>query len=297
MSVCNICPRHCNIERRETQNGSGQLGVCGMGRLPVVARAGIHHWEEPCISGTRGSGTVFFSGCNLKCCFCQNYKISTQGFGKEITVTRLREIYYELIEKGVHNINLVSPTHYIEAVAQSLCEPLPVPVVYNSSGYESANALKQLDGKVQIYLPDFKYSDNDCAVRYSKADHYYGTAADAIYEMYRQVGSYRINDEGLLQSGVVIRHMILPNNIENTLGVIDWVADHFKNGEVLFSLMCQYVPCGKAADYPEINRVLTPEEYKRVEDYLFYSGIEDGFLQEQEAASCEFIPDFDLSGV
>jgi len=268
-----------------------------MGQLPVVARAGIHNWEEPCISGTRGSGTVFFSGCSLKCCFCQNYSISTQGHGKEVPIARLREIYQELIEQGVHNINLVTPSHFIEAVSESLSEPLPVPVVYNSSGYESVNALKLLEGKVQIYLPDLKYSDNTCALRYSKTPGYYETATAAIREMHRQVGNYYINSNGILQSGVMIRHMVLPNNIDNTLGVIDWVADNFKKGEVLFSLMCQYVPCGKAADYPEINRVLTPEEYERVESYLFYSGIEDGFLQEQEAASSEFIPDFDLSGV
>lgn len=297
MNVCNLCPRHCGVNRRETLAGAGDLGLCGMGRAPVVARAAPHHWEEPCISGARGSGTVFFSGCSLKCCFCQNYNISTQGFGKEVSVQRLREIYAELIAQGVHNINLVSPSHFVPAIAESLTPPLPVPVVYNSSGYESVDALRLLAGKVQIYLPDFKYADNALALRYSGAGDYFETAAAAVCEMHRQVGNPVLDGDGILHSGVIIRHMILPGNIENTLDVIDWVAEHFHPGEVLFSLMCQYVPCGEAAKHPEINRVLTPDEYRRVKDYLSFTPIADGFLQEQEAASTAFIPDFGLQGV
>lgn len=298
MSSCNLCPRRCGVNRKENRaDAQGGLGVCGMARQPVAARAGLHHWEEPCISGTRGSGTVFFSGCSLKCCYCQNYEISSGGFGAEITVARLRQIYRELVARGAHNINLVSASHFVEAIAESLNEPLPVPVIYNSSGYESVEALRLLEGKIQIYLPDFKYAGDALAVRYSKAERYAETAGAAIAEMFRQVGRFELGDDGLLRRGVVIRHLILPNHIENTLDVIDWVAEHFKAGEVLFSLMRQYIPCAGAAEYPEINRVITPEEYKRAEDYLFFSGIEDGFLQEQEAASGEFIPAFNLDGV
>lgn len=297
MSICNLCPRCCGIDRRETLGGTGALGVCGMGRMPMVARAAPHHWEEPCISGAGGSGTVFFSGCSLKCCFCQNYNISTQGFGKEVSVRRLREIYAELIAQGVHNINLVSPSHFVPAIAESLTPPLPVPVVYNSSGYETVDTLRKLAGKVQIYLPDLKYADNALAQRYSGAGDYFEVAVAAICEMYAQVGNPVLDECGILQSGVIIRHMILPGNIENTLDVIDWVAEHFCPGEVLFSLLCQYVPCGEAAKHPEINRILTPEEYRRVQNYLAFTPIEDGFLQEQEAASAAFIPDFGLQGV
>lgn len=298
MTNCAICPRRCNVPRKVSlKSPEGALGFCGMPLLPVVARAALHMWEEPCISGTRGSGTVFFSGCALRCCFCQNSDISAGGFGEEITVERLRQIYLELIEQGAHNINLVNPTHFAAAIAESLSEPLPVPVVYNSGGYESTKALRGLRGKIQVYMPDFKYSDNSAAKKYSGAENYFKTAAAAIKEMFSQTGPYVLDDDGIMQSGVIIRHLILPENIENTLGVIDWVAESFKKGEVLFSLMRQYTPCANAALYPELNRVLTPEEYKRAEDYLLWSGIEDGFLQEQEAAGGEFIPKFDLTGV
>ena len=254
-------------------------------------------WEEPCISGTKGSGTVFFSGCNLHCVFCQNFDISCKGFGKEISIERLQEIYQELIAQGAHNINLVTPTHFAEAVIKSLPEKLSVPVVYNTSGFESQDTLRKLNGKVQIYLPDLKYSDDKLAIKYSNAPYYFRIATDAIKEMYRQVGDYKINDDGIMESGVIIRHLIMPSYLENSKKVIDWVAQNFKPGQVMFSLMHQYVPCGRAAEFPEINRKVTAEEYAEIEQYLMDSGIEDGFVQEEEAACTEFIPCFDGPGV
>ena len=298
MSTCNACPRKCNVQRKKSKTDTGgQLGFCGMASAPTVALAALHIWEEPCISGANGSGTVFFSGCSLRCCFCQNHEISTGGFGEEITIPRLRQIYHELILQGAHNINLVNPTHFASAIAESLDPPLPVPVVYNSSGFESLETLRLLRGKIQVYLPDFKYSSNNTAQKYSSANGYFDIASAAIKEMFLQTGSYSMGGDGTLQNGVLIRHLILPSNIENTLDIIDWVSENFNEGEVLFSLMRQYTPCGNAALHPEINRKLTPEEYKRAEDYLLFSGIADGFLQAADAASNEFIPKFDGLGV
>lgn len=290
---CSVCPRRCGAQRENAVN----LGVCKMGVNPVVARAGVHLWEEPPISGTKGSGTVFFSGCSLGCVFCQNHVISHENYGKEITVARLREIYFELIEQGVHNINLVNPTHFTNAIAESLASPLPVPVVYNSSGYERAESLRTLTGRVQVYLPDMKYIDSGLSAKYSHAPDYFEFACEAIKEMYRQTGDYVLDENGLLKSGVLIRHLILPGNTRNTLAVIDWVKATFPPGSVLFSLMSQYTPCGELGIYPEINRRITKREYEKVQSYLFESGIEDGFLQERCAATKDYIPCFDLSGV
>ena len=297
MTLCYICPHRCGVDRPETMSSSGTFGSCGCGMKPIVARAGLHMWEEPCISGTRGSGTVFFSGCNLHCVFCQNYKISCEGFGKEITIPHLQKIYHDLIAQGAHNINLVTPTHFTQAIIESLQEKLSVPVVYNTSGFETIDTLRKLQGKVQIYLPDFKYSDNLAAIKYSNAPDYFRITAAAIKEMHRQTGDYRIDDDGILQSGVVIRHLILPGLVDNSKRVIDWVAETFKPGQVLFSLMHQYIPCGDAAKYPEINRTVSKAEYKEIEAHLFASNIEDGFVQDGDAASCDFIPDFDGTGI
>ena len=292
MSICNFCARRCGIDR------SQHAGFCGMTEKIRIARAGLHFWEEPCISGEKGSGTVFFSGCNLRCVYCQNYEISTGGSGQEITLPRLKEIYSELIAQGAHNINLVTPTHYTDAVLASLEEPLPVPVVYNTNGYEDVENLKRLEGKVQIYLPDLKYSDDSLAIRYSNAPGYFAAATRAIREMFRQTGRYRINEEtGLMERGIIIRHLLLPGQVENTKRVIDWVAETFEPGDVLFSLMRQYIPHGKAEDYPELNRKVTDKEYQAVEDHLFDSGIEDGFVQDEDSASKDFIPSFDGTGV
>ena len=294
MFTCNLCPRKCNVQRKAlTDEGKG---FCNMGENPVIARAALHFWEEPPISGTNGSGTVFFSGCNLKCVFCQNEDISAGCFGKEINVERLKEIYYELIEQGAHNINLVTGTHFINAIAKSLEEPLPVPVVYNCGGYESLSSLKLLENKVQIYLPDLKFADDNLALKYSYAEDYFEISTSAIKEMYRQVGKCEFDENGIMTKGVIIRHLILPNNLENTKKVIDWVKENFKYGEVLFSLMSQFTP-NKSCKIPELSRRLTQAEYDEIEEYLFNSGIEDGFMQELSSAKEEYIPHFNLQGV
>ena len=297
MRPCTDCVRKCGVLRPETLNGEGTFGFCGCPRNPVVARAMLHRWEEPCISGKNGSGAIFFSGCNLRCVFCQNYEISSRVQGKEISVVRLREIYEELIVQGAHNINLVTPGHYTEAILASLEKPLPVPVVYNSNGYDSLESLRKLDGRIQVYLPDLKYADNALAARYSHAPDYFETAAAAIDEMFRQTGPYKMDSDGMLKRGVAVRHLILPGQVENSLRVIDYIAGHFQPGDILFSLMRQYVPHGRIESYPELNRRVSDEEYERVEQYLFDSPIEDGFVQEEESASKEFIPAFDNSGV
>ncbi len=291
MFICNLCPRKCNI-KREALADSGK-GFCNMGENPVIARADLHFWEEPPISGKNGSGAIFFSGCNLQCEFCQNEKISRGKFGKEITINELKKIYIELINKGAHNINLVTGTHFVKAIAQSLEEPLPVPVVYNCGGYESIEGLKLLEGKIQIYLPDLKYADNKLALKYSKAPDYFETATKAITEMYRQVGNYIINDDGIMEKGVIIRHLILPEELENTKKVIDWVKENFTDGQVLFSLMSQYTPT-KNCKEENLKRRLTQEEYDEISDYLYDSGIEDGFMQDLSSAKEEYIPPFEL---
>ncbi len=292
-SACTLCPRSC-LAFRSSTCGSG---VCRTGTHPVVARAAKHMWEEPCISGDCGSGAVFFSGCSLGCVYCQNRIISLEGFGKTISPDRLREIFSELISQNVHNINLVNPTHFASAVIEALAEPLPVPVIWNSGGYDTVNTLRMLEGKVQIYLPDLKYMLPSPAVRYSNAPDYPKTATDAILEMFRQTGAYVTDDGGLLKSGVLIRHLVLPGNLENTYRVIDWVDEHFGPGDVLFSLMSQFTPTTACADYPEINRTLSQEEHESAVSYLSASGISDGFFQELSSASPDFLPDFDLTGI
>ena len=289
--ICNLCPRQCGALRTDSI-GEGR---CRMRSAPVVARAALHMWEEPPISGTKGSGTVFFSGCSLGCVFCQNEQISHRDFGKPITVDRLRAIFYELIDQGAHNINLVNPTHYAHVVRQALAEPLPVPVVWNSGGYDRVETLRALEGKVQIYLPDYKYRTADYAGRYSDAPDYPEAAEQAILEMFRQTGPVRYED-GLLKQGVVIRHLLLPGRLAEAKRVMDWVAEHFEPGQVLFSLMSQYIPWGRATDYPEINRRVRPSEVRAAETYMADLGLE-GFAQGAEAAQAEYIPPFDLTGV
>lgn len=264
-----------------------------------IARAGLHMWEEPIISGTCGSGTVFFSGCNLRCVFCQNYEISTGGSGKCVSISRLQEIYRELIAQGAHNINLVTPTHYTRQIVESLSQPLPVPVVWNSNGYESVDTLKLLEGKVQIFLPDLKYADNTIAAKYSAAPDYFERACAAIDEMFRQTGKFEFDDNGMLKRGVVVRHLILPGQVENSLKVIDYINSHFSPGDILFGLMRQYTPCGIVSQetFPELNRPISDSEYQQVEDHLFASDIEDGYVQDKESASTQYIPAFDNSGV
>ena len=289
MANCNICPRKCNVDRNV------KTGVCGVSDTLKIARAALHFWEEPCISGTKGSGTVFFSGCNMKCVFCQNYEISTGGFGKEITTGRLREIYNELIEQGAHNINLVTPTHYSEKILESLEKPLSVPVVYNSSGYDSVDTLKKFEGKVQIYLPDMKYSSSSLAKKFSLAPDYPERAKDAIREMFRQTGEAVFDDDGIMKKGVIIRHMMIPDNTDNTLDVIDWVSDEFGD-KVVFSLMSQFTP-NKNCTFPELQKTVSESEYNKAVDYMYLCGMENAYVQDFSSAKKEYTPPFDLSGV
>ena len=266
--ICNLCPRQCGTLRTQTQGN----GRCRMPEAPVVARAALHLWEEPPISGTSGSGTVFFSGCSLGCVFCQNEQISHRDFGKPVTVDRLREIFGALIAQGAHNINLVNPTHYAHVVAQALEQPLPVPVVWNSGGYDRVETLRALEGKVDIYLPDYKYRTADYAARYADAADYPQAAEAAIVEMVRQTGLY-CYENGLLKRGVIIRHLLLPGKLAEAKRVMDWVAETFQPGQVLFSLMSQYIPWGRAAEFPELNRRLRPSAIRAAEGYMADLGL------------------------
>lgn len=290
--ICNLCPRNCGAERTETEG----KGACRMPAAPVLARAALHFWEEPPISGVNGSGTVFFSGCSLGCVFCQNDEISHQNFGKAVTAERLREICLELAEQGAHNINLVNPTHYAHVVEQLLEEPLPVPVVWNSGGYDKVETLRRLAGKIQIYLPDLKYLTAETAGRYSRAPDYPERAKAAIREMVEQVGPCRFDEDEFLTRGVIIRHLVLPGQLNEAKQVMDWVADTFPEGTVLFSLMSQYTPWGRACDYPEINRKLRAGEMRAAKEYMENLGLA-GFCQERTSAQREYTPEFDLTGV
>lgn len=288
--ICTLCPRQCGALRTETQGN----GFCGMPAGLRVARAALHHWEEPVISGTQGSGTVFFSGCTLRCSYCQNREISTGGFGKTVTTERLREIFEELIRQGAHNINLVTATHFLPWILPALEEKLSVPLVYNCGGYESVETLRQLEGKVDIYLPDLKYSLPHLGRDLSAAEDYFPVATAAIREMYRQTGPC-VLENGLLRRGVVIRHLVLPGQLENTRQVIDWVSANFRPGEVLFSLMSQYTPQPGAEG--TMARHVTAAEYRAAVAYMNNCGIMDGFLQERTSAREEYTPPFDLAGV
>lgn len=287
--ICNLCPRKCNACRTEHQGN----GFCGAGTLPVVARVAPHFGEEPCISGTKGSGTVFFSGCTLKCVYCQNYEISDGHKGRAVTPKELADCYKRLEQQGVHNINLVTADHYVNAVAESLDIYKPsVPVVYNCSGYTSPKTLSILDCLVDIYLPDFKYSDDALAIKYSSAPNYVNTASAAIKEMIFQVGTPVIDEDGMMKKGVIVRHLILPSHTKNSLGVLDIIKRSYDK-QVLVSLMCQYVPVNKAHDFPKINRTITRREYDKVKSELYALGL-DGFTQDLTSASTDFIPDWDF---
>ncbi len=289
MSKCNICPRMCNADRTTT------TGVCSSGEKIKIARAAPHFWEEPCISGIYGSGAVFFSGCNMKCLYCQNYDISTNGFGEEITEERLCEIYSELLCEGVHNINLVTPTHFADQILKTLQKPLPVPVIYNSSGYDSVEALKKFNGKIAIYLPDLKYMNSTLAQKYTKAADYPEKATSAIKEMFNQTGEPVFDSDGIMQKGVIIRHLMLPDELSNTLDVIDWVADTFHD-KVVFSLMSQYTP-PKTCVYPSLMKRVSREDYEKAVDYMYLVGIENGYVQDFCSADEKYTPPFDLTGV
>lgn len=286
--ICSICPRHCNVDR------SVNLGFCQSPNNFRVARAALHFWEEPCISGKEGSGTVFFSGCNLKCVFCQNNEISAENKGVEISDDKLISIFENLISQGANNINLVNPTHYAKKLAKLLGRwKSPVPIVYNSSGYEEVETLKALDGLIDIYLPDLKYIRAEKAMRYSKAADYFEKASAALLEMRRQVEDKFDGD--IMKSGMIIRHLILPQNTNSSIAVLDFIKSNFPNTFV--SLMAQYTPCGDLSEFPEINRKITKREYEKVVNYAFDNSFDKLFIQELSSADKSFIPKFDFTGV
>lgn len=286
---CSICPRKCNADR------SKALGFCRAPEKFKLARAALHYWEEPCISGKSGSGAVFFSGCNLRCAFCQNYEISRECKGVEVSEKRLMEIFESLIEQGAENINLVNPTHYSHMLAELLSRwKSPVPIVYNSSGYESVESLKELEGIIDIYLPDLKYIRADRAKRYSNAENYFQVASAAIKEMRRQTED-SFDSNHMMKSGLIVRHLILPQNTNSSLEIIDWLCDNLPDTYV--SLMAQYVPCGDLSGLDEIKRTITKREYKKVVDYALSKNMSKVFIQELSSATSDFIPKFDFSGV
>ena len=290
---CRLCPRSCGANRYEAS------GFCGCGTVPKAARAALHQWEEPCLSGIHGSGTVFFSGCTLRCCFCQNYRISSEGFGKEISVSRLSEIFLELQEQGAHNINLVTATQFLPSVIQALESARPflrIPVVYNCGGYESVDTLKMLDGYIDIYLPDFKYADSVLAKKYSKAEDYPIHAKRAIDEMVRQVGSCEFDENGMMKRGIIVRHLVLPSYTDNSKRVIKYLYNTYGD-DIYMSIMNQYTPLESVLKYPEINRKVTESEYDEVLDFAVEIGVENAFVQEGGTVSESFIPLFDGEGV
>ncbi len=291
---CNDCPRACNALRSDTEGH----GFCRSPSTPVVTRAAPHYGEEPCISGTRGAGTVFFSGCNLRCVFCQNHEISRSACGQLLSVPALRELLLRLRDQGVHNIELVTPTHFSRVIAEALSGlELGIPVVWNSSGYESVETLKMLEGLVQVYMPDFKYYRSETAAHYSAAADYPQVVQTAILEMYRQRGPVRFSEDGILHSGLLIRHLILPGHVEEARDVIDFVADTFPPDSVLFSLMSQYTPMPAAMRFPELRLRVTPEENADLVHYLQSRKICSGYWQEPDSSGTECIPAFDGTGL
>ena len=292
---CNICPRECNAERSE-----GKFGVCGVGDKIKVSRAALHMWEEPCISGESGSGTIFFSGCNLNCIFCQNEDISHQCFGKEISDERLLGIMFELKEKGAANINLVTPTQFAERLMPVLKrakkEGLGIPVLYNSGGYEKGETLKKLEGLVDIYMPDFKYWSNSLAKEYSKAENYPEVAKKAIEEMVRQQPKVVFDDDGMMKKGVLIRHMMMPGGLTDSENIMKYLYETYDES-VYFSIISRYTPTKAVSDHPFLSRKVTEEEYDALIDFCCDMGMENAFTQEGEAADESFIPPFTLEGI
>ncbi len=290
MYICNQCPRKCNIDR------DSKTGICGVNSEYKIARAALHYWEEPCISGEKGSGTVFFSGCSLKCVFCQNSVISDGCFGKEISEERLIEIFKELEDSGADNINLVSPTQYALQLADTLSKYKPgIPVVYNTGGYDSVESLKALDGLIDIYLTDMKYVSPSVSKKYSRSENYFEVCSKAVLEMRRQQPE-DIFENGLMKKGMIIRHLVLPGNISQGMKMLDWVDENLSN-QTIISLMGQYMPCAKAADYPTINRKISKREYDTVILHAEKLGFDNVYIQELDSSSQEYIPDFDLTGV
>lgn len=294
MNPCGLCPRECGTDRSKTS------GFCGCGSGIKIARAAPHFWEEPCISGARGSGAVFFSGCSLKCCYCQNYKISGEGFGREVTAERLARIFLELQDKGVHNINLVTAAQYLPGVLRALdiAKPaLHIPVVYNTSGYERIEAIRALKGYADIYLPDIKYYSPEISLKYSQAGDYFEIASAAVKEMTGQTGAIGYDEHGVMQRGVLIRHMVLPGHREDSIKILRWISDNLPKDKFTLSLMSQYTPVHEAAEHAEINRRVTTFEYEAVVKEALRLGLDNGFIQRKSSAKKEYTPPFDLEGV
>lgn len=291
--LCNLCPRRCNALRDSMQNTGG---FCRMPTAPALARAALHFWEEPCISGTKGSGTVFFSGCSLHCVFCQNEDISTQNKGKIISVKELSDVFKKLEDMGAHNINLVTPTHFVNAIIEALDIYKPnIPIVYNSSGYENIATIKSLKDYIDIYLMDFKYFDDNKSLMYSGAKDYPNICTQALLEAYAQQKDCIFDAEGIMQKGLIVRHLLMPAATRDAMAVFDWVRHNLPNA--FFSIMSQYLPLGKAKDMPVINRKITQREYDKVINYIQDSGFENCYIQEISSAKKEYIPDFDFTGI
>ena len=290
---CNLCPRLCNAYRDEFENVGG---VCNMPTTPVIARAALHFWEEPCISGKNGSGTIFFSGCSLHCVFCQNADISQNNKGKTVSLQQLADIFKRLEDEGAHNINLVTPTHFINSIIEVLNIYKPhIPIVYNSSGYERVETLRLLENYVDIFLIDFKYFDSKKASIYSNASDYVEICKKAFHEAYRQQPKCVFDSNGIMQKGLIVRHLLMPQSTRDAISVFDWVKANVPNA--YFSIMSQYVPMGKAVDMPIINRPVTFREYNKVVDYIADGNFNNCYFQELSSANKDFIPDFDFTGI
>lgn len=294
LTSCSICPRHCQVNRNRQERG-----FCQAGANLKIGRAALHRWEEPCLSGTNGSGTIFFSYCNLQCIFCQNFEISSKHAGKEVSIERFVEICFELEQKGATNINLVTPTHYIPQIREGLKiakkKGLTIPIVYNSSGYEDVTALRSLEGLIDIYLPDFKYFDDSLAIRFSHASHYFAICKEALKEMIRQVGKPQFDRNGILQKGVIVRHLILPGHIDDSKRILHYLY-HTYHDSIFISIMNQYTVT-RLLPYPELNRSVSEKEYEEVIQYAIQLGIENAFIQEQGTDQASFIPSFQGEGV
>ncbi len=286
---CDYCPRRCRVDRAK-----GELGVCGCPHLPRVAHVSLHHWEEPCLSGTRGSGTVFFGGCNLKCVFCQNHDISVDPVGRPHTPAELADVFLEQQARGAHNVNLVSPTQYSGPIAEALrlarAKGLAIPVVYNGNGYETVDGLRRLEGLVDVYLPDLKYYDDALARRYSGAPGYFAAASAALAEMARQTGEATFDEEGLMTRGLLVRHLVLPGCAADSARLLTWLARELPVAHL--SLMAQYTPVYRAREYPELARRLRPDEYEPLLDLCDRLGLDRGYRQEGDASGEEYIPPF-----
>lgn len=292
MPICNACPRKCNVERNI---GEFSRGFCKMPYNAVLARASLHLWEEPVISGKRGSGAIFFSGCNLRCVFCQNYEISHENFGKQVSKSEFIDIVKNLENQGAHTINLVNPTHFVPFIKEVFSEYKPsVPVVYNTGGYDDVESIRSLQGLIDVYLPDLKYFDSDVSKKYSNAENYFEKASKAVLEMQRQVGKSEIKD-GIMQKGIIIRHLVLPKNTDQSIKILRWIKDNLPI-DTYISLMSQYVPYVKT-EYKELNRRIVTAEYQKVIAEFERLGFENGFMQERSSAQTDFIPKFDLSGI